>query len=226
MLVARVHCGECDIWLQHVGYLNFVQITAYVCYRHAFAFSLLITAWCDVVMGGCHVLFSTCHFVWRGSTVVCLLKQSGYCIWIKMLCCFPASSTVTQTSATQIKRPAMKYLQWPLHQDATVFNGEHCRGLSLVYAFHTVTGTHIVSPNTHRRECVICVSLCGCMCTCTKTNINLSCNDTLSSCGRFFFSPPFFIWAQLQFNHVFKQQEISCLIGINCFVWQTWFSGR
>lgn len=226
------------VWVRHLTLISWIfklsrqktAANAYVCHEHLLAFSLLITASRDAVMAGCHGLFSTCHFIWRGSAAVCLLKQSGYCIWIKMLRCFPASSAVTQTSAAQIRDEILIISSddctKTVYMYRNISKGEGCCVLSLLYAFHTVTERHIMSPNTHRRERVICVWLRGCMCTCTKTNINLSCNDTLSSCGRFFSLPPFFIWAQLQFNHVFKQQEISCFVWINCFVWQAWFSGR
>lgn len=70
--------------------------------------------------------------------------------------------------------------------------------------------------------------VCDCVDVCVSKQISICPVMTrYRAAGDFFFlSPPFFIWAQLQFNRVFKQQEISCLVGINCFVRQAWFSGR
>lgn len=217
---------ERDMSLKYAGYLNSAQIfaaNAYVCFERLFAFSPLITPLCDVVMAGCHVLFSTCHFTWRGTAVVCLLKQTGHCIWIKMLRCFPASSTVTQTSVTQIRDEILSIANddcstATVYTSRTIFKGEGCAVFSLVFDFHTVTDRHIMKPNKHGRECTICVWLCGCMCTCTKTNINLSCNDTLSSCGRFFLSPFFHLSSitvqsciQTTGNRLFSLNKLFCV---------------
>lgn len=147
-----------------------------------------------------------------GTAVVCLLKQSGHCIWIKTLRCFPASSTVTQTSAMQIRNETLKWLYSISNDDCTgtaymhrfILKGEGCVLFSRGYAFHTVTDRHIMNPNTHGRECAwfVCVWLCGCMRTCTKTNINLSCNDTLSSYGRFCSPLPFFFSFELNYSSI------------------------
>lgn len=61
------------------------------------------------------------------------------------------------------------------------------------------------------------------MCTCTKTNINLSCNDTLSSCGRYFFSLSTFFHLssitvqsciQTTGNQLFSLNKLFCVAGL------------
>lgn len=101
-----------------------------------------------------------------------------------------------------------------------ILKGEGCVLFPRVYAFHTVTDRHVMNPNTHRGGSVheLCVCDCVDVCALAPKQISICPVMTRYRAAGDFSLTLFFIWAQLQFNHVFKQQEINCLVWINCLV--------
>lgn len=143
-LVPWIHVWHMENWWMDGGSIlkvttqqiyNTCVLRAFVCIfftNHRFV-------WCGNGWLPCSVLYLSFPF-WRGTADVCLLKQSGHCIWIKMLCCFPASSTVTQTSAMLIRNKACKWLYSISNGDCTETAymckvSERCTGFSAGLCF-------------------------------------------------------------------------------------------